>query len=626
MTPRRKAVNSKIGNGRSGRHWRIYFLVLFVLAASAVIIFRLYLLQVRANDHYDAIAQNQHQVMTVLNPKRGEIFLQDRGGLYPLAVNKEMKLVYAVPQEIENPGEASIRLASLFKMEEKELFDKLNRPDDRYEILQHRLSEDDWNKLSELNIKGIYSSPEWVRFYPAGELAAGTIGFYGYNSQGDKEEGRYGIEAVWDDKLRGREGKINEERDAVGRWIPIGGRQVEEAVDGSNLILTIDSNIQYETERMLRRAMIKHQAEKGLVIVMDVKTGRILALAGQPSFNPNDYSQIKPEDFWVFKNQAVNDTYECGSVFKTITMASGIDAGKVEPETTYYDSGKVSASGYTIQNSDLKVHGTQPMTFVLEESLNTGAIFVEQQLGNAKFKEYVEKFGLGQKTDVGLLGEVNGSIANLMDIRRDINFYTASFGQGISLTPLQLAGAYAALGNGGVLMKPQIIEKIIEPGGKEIEIQPQAIRQVVSPQTAEKINSMLEGVVIQGHGKKAFVPGYRIGGKTGTAQMASLTSRGYEEGITMGSFAGYGPIENPRFAILVRIEDPKDVQWAESSAGPLFGEVMKFLMDYYNVEPTKSISDEDIKLFESYHRPYWDINLDEEERKIKEQKEKDDQT
>lgn len=226
---------------------------------------------------------------------------------------------------------------------------------------------------------------------------------------------------------------------------------------------------------------------------------------------------------------------------------------------------------------------------VLDESINTGVIFVERLVGNTIFREYLKNFGFGEKSDFGFPGDVSGNMRNMDDMRRNINFFNIAFGQGMTATPLQLVRAYAALGNGGVLMKPRLVEKIIHSNGVEEMVSPESIRRVVSEETARVMGDMLRSVVVNGHGKRADVPGYLVGGKTGTAQVAKSNEKGYDENLSVGSFVGYAPINDPRFAISVKFDNPRNVEWAESSAAPVFGKMMKFLLEYYQVEPTESI-------------------------------------
>jgi cell division protein FtsI (penicillin-binding protein 3)/stage V sporulation protein D (sporulation-specific penicillin-binding protein) len=261
----------------------------------------------------------------------------------------------------------------------------------------------------------------------------------------------------------------------------------------------------------------------------------------------------------------------------------------------------VAEAGYQIKNSDYKAYGIQTMTQALEKSLNTGAIYAERQIGNKNFLDYIKRFGFGQVTGIELPGESAGNIANLKNLKSDIQFFTAAFGQGITVTPIQLISAYNALANGGILMKPQIVKKIIYSDGHTEEIEPQEIKRVVTQSAANQVSQMLGSVVINGHGKRAGVPGHEVGGKTGTAQVASQSVRGYEEGKNIGSFAGYAPLINPEFTVLVRMDDPKAVEWAESSAAPVFGELMKFLLEYKSIEPTQSYTQAQLDEFNRMH-------------------------
>ncbi len=569
------------------KEWRIYTLVILVIGIALVIIFRLYFLQIASGESYRSIADNQHKVFQVLTPKRGEIYLKEGNSeLYPLAINRDLQMAYLVPKEMKDEEKESLvkDVSSILSLDESFVREKVSDSESMFKILKHRINNDEFSRLKELKFSGIHFTPESVRFYPSGELASQLVGFVG--SDGDKEIGRYGLEAYFEDQLKGKEGKLNQERDTGGRWISVADRDVEPAEDGDTLILTIDHTVQYEVEKIIKEAVEKHGADNGSAIVMEPKTGKILAMANYPNFNPNEYRSV--EDMSLFMNLNVNLPYECGSVFKTITGAIGIDDGKIEPNSTYVDTGLVTEAGYGIKNSDEKSYGVQTMTEVLEKSLNTGAIYIEKQVGNQKFADYLRRFGFGEKSGIDLPAESSGNIKNLDAVRRDIQFFTASFGQGITVTPIQLLNAYSTIANQGMLMKPQIVEKVIHSDGTEEEIKPVEIRKVISADAAKKVSEMLRSVVVKGHGKRADVPGYLVGGKTGTAQVASATAKGYEEGVTIGSFAGYAPTDDPQFAVLVKIYHPKDVQWAESSAAPTFGSIMKFLLEYYKVEPTEA--------------------------------------
>jgi len=562
---------------------RLYVLAGTIFLMGVIIIARLYILQISDYDKFRGMAEDQHKGFSELAAKRGEIYLKSGEDEYPLAVNREYMMVYLEPKLIadEDKGKVVSELNYILGMDREEIRAKVSKSDDMFEIVKKKISDDEANKIRELKIKGVKIMPETYRYYPGGELASHIVGFVG--SDGEEEKGRYGLEFRWENELKGKSGSLYQERDSAGRWISISDREMTPAQDGMDLLLTIDETVQYEIEKILKATMEKHQADSGSILVQEPSTGKILAMANYPSFNPNEFNKV--EDMSAFMNSSISGNYESGSVFKTITLASGIDSGVISSETTYVDTGVVHEAGYDIQNSDGKAYGEQTMTQVLEKSLNTGVIFTEKLIGNARFLSYIKNFGFGEKSEIDLPGESAGNISNLKNTKSDIQFFTASYGQGLTVTPLQILNAYSAIANGGNLMKPQIVEKEIYSDGREEEIKPEVIRRVIRKDTAEQMKKMLESVVVNGHGKRAAVEGYRVGGKTGTAQVAKKDGVGYEDGLTIGSFAGIAPLDNPRFTVIVKIDNPKDVEWAESSAAPAFGEVMKFLLNYYNVEP-----------------------------------------
>ena len=463
-------------------------------------------------------------------------------------------------------------------------------------VLKHKVEEDKASQIREKKLKGIYMSPEDERFYPGGNFTSQLVGFVG--SDGNKVRGRYGLEAYWNKELEGEEGRLEQERDTGGRWISIGERVMSPAKNGADLYLTIDHTIQYRAEMAIKKALEKFQADSGSIVILEPRSGGVLAMASAPDFNPNDFSSV--EDMSLFSNPVVNSTYECWSVFKPITMSAGVDAKVVTPDKTYTDTGAVNEAGYTIKNSDGKVNGVQTMTQVLEKSLNTGAIFVGKSLGNLRFYEYVKNFGFGQMSGIGTLGEVPGNISGLAELK-NINTFTATFCHGISMTPIQLVNAFAVIANGGELMKHHLVEKIVQSDGSETTFQPEKERRVISREASLDLARMLVSVVKNGHGKRAGVPGYLIAGKTGTAQIPKKDGPGYEEGRHIGSFAGFAPAYDPKFVMLVKLNNPKNVEWAESSAAPTFGEMAKFVLDYFGVEPTEGYTQKDVDLFNATH-------------------------
>ncbi len=564
---------------------RVPFAFVCFLLIGTGLLWQLYRIQVRDHVLWSEQAQNQRLSTFDLKAERGEIFLHDNGEPYPLAVNREYMAVYVVPREVRDPKAVARELAVVLGKDEGEILGKLSDPTDPFEMVKRRLSDDEEERIRGLSLKGVSLLSEKYRYYPAGNLASHVVGFAGLGEQGGA--GGYGVEAAFDSELKGKLSRVHEERDAGGRWISLSNSRGDAPDHGDVLTLTIDRVIQHETEKIVREYREKHEADAMTAIVMEPATGKILAMANAPDFDPNKYAET--EDFSLFLNPAVSSTYESGSVMKPITMAIGIDEQKVAPTTEYTDTGSVSESGYTVRNSEGKVYGRSTMTKVLEESINTGMIFVERSVGHKVFAERLRRFGFGEKTGVRLPAESGGNLHNLNDFRIGIQFYTAAYGQGITVTPLQIVTAYAALANGGVLMRPQIVESIKHADGSVETVEPIEVRRVISKETSETIGHMLRNVVVNGHGKRADVPGYEVVGKTGTAQVARTDGGGYEEGKTIGSFAGYAPRENPRFVVLMKVDNPKDVQWAESSAAPAFGQLMRFLLEYARIEPTESL-------------------------------------
>lgn len=569
---------------------RTGFIAFVVLCGMGVIMIRLYGLQVSAHQEYADLAGGQHDVVIDLEPVRGEVFLKNGEEQYPLAINREYQMAYLVPKDVEDVEKTAILVAEALELDRNDVRAKLADHDDVYAVLKHRISDDEIRRIEELDLPGVLLLSEYFRYYPGDELAAQSVGFVG--SDGEKFVGRYGVEKIFEDELEGEAGELQQERDARGAWLSVHDRDLTPATDGTDLELTMEYTVQYDVEQILKKTVEKHGADSGSIVVMEPRTGKLIAVANYPTFNPNDYGSV--EDIEAFVNYAVSLPYESGSVFKPITMAIGLDQGKITPEATYIDPGAVSAGGFTIRNSEEKTYGLQTMTQVLEESINTGVIHVEKLVGNRVFAEYLRNFGFGDPTGVTLPLDAGGSIRNLDNEKRVVEFYTASFGQGITTTPLQLAQAYSALANGGILMRPQIISRKIFSDGTEEIVHPEELRRVISEEASVDISKMLRSVVVNGHGKRADVPGYSVGGKTGTAQVARTDAKGYDDAFTIGTFAGYAPTHDPRFVVVVKVVNPKDVIWAESVAAPAFREVMEYLLAHYNVEPTEDLNEENI--------------------------------
>lgn len=582
---RRSSKTNLLELASTGFTERANFLTIAFSLMALVIAGRFVSLQIFERERFIALAEEQHVMSQALLAERGEISLRDGDGIYPAAVNREYKLAYAVPKLIDDPIATALSVSTILGLDEMGLRNRISDRHDPFEILKKRVSADEEKRLKELNLKGIAFLPEIYRFYPADSLASKALGFVGPADTG--ETGIYGVEVSWNSELTGQHGRVSQERDAAGRWIALSEREHVEPRDGDDLVLTLDRVAQYEVEKILREANEAYKADSATAIVMEPKTGKIIAMATIPDFNPNEYG--KTEDLSLFMNQAVSLSYEPGSIMKPITMAIGLDTGKVNPNTEYVDTGVVKEAGYAINNAENKVYGKSSMTKVLEESINTGMIYVERLVGNYEFREALKRFGFGSKTGVRLPAEHGGNLKNLDNLKGNLQFYTASFGQGITATPLQLVTAYAALANGGVLMQPQIVDRMIRSDGTEVLVEPREIRRAISAEASQEIGKMLRSVVVNGHGKRADVPGYLVVGKTGTAQVAKSGEKGYEDTLTIGSFAGYAPLNDPQFAILVKFDNPKEVIWAESSAAPTFGKIMQFLLNYKRIQPTEPL-------------------------------------
>lgn len=465
-----------------------------------------------------------------------------------------------------------------------QLISRLSKPDDPYEPIARHVSDEQLDLIKALQVEALDYLIEDTRAYPEPGFGGQVLGFLGKADDG-QAVGRYGLEGYFDDYLTGKSGQLYSQNDLSGRWIGVGDRHFRPAIDGGDLLLTIDRTLQVEVCNILAAGVEHFNADSGTVIVIEPATGKILAMCGAPDFYPADYAKV--EDAAVYNNPAIFSAYEPGSIFKPITMAAAIDTGAVTPDSRFTDPGEVEIDDFTIHNAANHVYGNVSMIEVLEESINTGMVWVMRQMGKSTLREYIHKFGFGEATGIQLKTEVSGNIESL-DKQAEVYAATAAFGQGITVTPLQIATAYAALANGGLLMKPYLVDAMRYPDGTIEKTEPEPVRQVISPTTATTIGAMLVSVVEYGHGKKAAVPGYYIGGKTGTAQIAR--NGVYSATEFNGSFAGYGPVHNPKFAMVVKIENPKEgVIYAESTAAPIFGEIAKFILEYYGIAPERSV-------------------------------------
>lgn len=560
------------------------------IAFAALLVVRLVMLQVFDHETYQALASGEHSIFRRLYPERGNVFVHDdkNNALVPIALNQSLAFIFADPRHVTDAKAAAAAIGAALKYDEAkiaELTERLGRTADPYEPIERGVSNVVAQEIAELKLPGIQQTDEPARLYPESSLGGHVIGFLGFAADGSRT-GRYGIEGYFDQILTGAPGTLRSEKDISGRLIAIGNRTIDPAVNGADIVLTIDQTIQHVACAALNRQVLATKADGGSVIIMEPSTGRILAMCGSPDFDPNAYRSVS--GVGTFNNPAIFGSYEPGSVFKAVTMGAALDAGAVTPSSTYEDTGEVKIDRFTIKNSDFLSHGLQTMTEALEKSLNTGMIFAMRKMGRKTFVDYVQRFGFGERTGIELDTESPGDLGKI-DTNSEIYSATASFGQGISVTPLQIVAAYAAIANGGILKKPQIVDEIRHADGTVETRRSTDVRRVIETKTARLLSAMLVSVVEHGHGGKASVPGYYIAGKTGTAQVPLVDRAGYDPIKTIGSFAGFGPVEDPKFAMIVRIDNPKGVFWAETIAAPLFGEIASFLVQYLEIPPTRPI-------------------------------------
>ncbi len=541
---------------------RFWILMGIVVGAYCYLVGHLFQVQLVNGEYYLARAESQYGGGGDAIAERGVIsFTDKKGDALPAVTNKMFPLIYAVPKVIEDPKDSARRLAPLLGVSVDELVKKFSKKGDAYELLVRKAPPQVTDAVQSLEIKGIYVTSVPERFYPFGGLASQVIGYVGPKSEGEGMAGRYGLEEFYDAVLSG-----------AGSSTAAG--QQKKSPSGKNLALTLDLNLQAESERALEGLIQKYEAKGGTVIIEEPSTGKILAMGSAPHFDPNKYGE---SDIASFLNPATQQIYEPGSIFKVITMASGIDAGKFTPETTYVDTGGLTINGRHIQNYDLKEkgpYGKITMTNVIEHSVNTGAVFAERLIGRELFRSYLEKFGIAERTGIGLPGEVKSDIRQLNPKARDIAYATASYGQGVAVTPLGLLTAISAIANHGIMMRPYV----------NAALAPQEIRRVIEEDAARKVTEMMVSAVDKA--EVAKVSGYAVAGKTGTAFIPDFKKGGYTDHV-VNTYVGFAPAYEPRFIILMKLVDPRGAPVAGLSVVPAFRELAQFVLNYYDVPPDR---------------------------------------
>ena len=545
------------GPDQDPRKFRIIIVGVLLGLGFVLILGRLFQLQVIQAGELAQKAGRQHQKVLTVEGERGTIY--DGSGKI-LAMNVDVPSVFGEPRAIADAPYAATRLARVLRADARQMEAKLRSGKD-FVWLERRLAPEKAERLRGLALPGIGFIPEGRHFYPKGTLLAHVLGFANVDNQGLE-----GLERKYDTHLRGQRGHLIVERDAFGGAVFPKGLDYAAPSPGRDLVLTIDEVIQYIAEQELDQVVVNTRANGGVVIVLDPKTGALLALAVRPTFDPNSPGT----DARLWRNRAITDTYEPGSTFKIITAAAALQENVVSPhEQIYAEDGK-----YVVENTVIHDHhkyGWITFAEVIQKSSNIGAIKVAQRLGPEKLADYVKAFGFGLKTDLDLPGEVRGLTKEAKGWDRR-SLASIAMGQEVGVTPMQLALAASVIANGGWLMRPYLVSEIKSASGSRVVHFPPSIRRrVVSAETAQKMTDILRGVVLQGGtGTLAAVPGYDIAGKTGTAQKLDPTTGRYSRTRTVASFVGFLPAEDPQLTILVVVDEPRTDQWGATVAAPVF--------------------------------------------------------
>jgi cell division protein FtsI (penicillin-binding protein 3) len=561
-----------------GSRLRRYVLLLVLLAGFGLVMFRLATLQVLQAEELSARAGRQHEKTVSLEGPRGTIV--DRHGKV-LAMNMEVPSVFGMPTKLESPAKTAHQLSSVLPVKIDELERKL-RQDRGFVWLARKLDPEQGRRLDRLSVKGIGVVMEGRRFYPKGPLLAHVLGFAGMDG-----EGLEGVEYRYETYLRGEKQMMVLQLDAFRNTVFPKNLAEKSPVSGHQLALTIDEVVQYIVEKELEAAISQAQAKSGSVIVLDPQSGAVLAMAVSPAFDPNALSVLKKGRL---QNTAITDAYEPGSTMKAMIAAAALEEGAMKPTTMVFgEHGRMTVANTVIH--DHEKLGWVSFAQVIEKSSNIGAAKTGMALGGQRLYRYLEAFGFGQRTEIDLPGEGVGLVKNPKAWGRR-SIASISMGQEIGVTPIQMVSAFAALANEGILMKPYVVSEIRDADGHLLKrVAPQIKRRVISPDTARSVTKILEGVVTHGTGTRAAIPGFRVAGKTGTAQQIDLNTHRYSSSRFVTSFVGYVPADNPRLAMIVIIDGPKDRKASGGSlAAPVFSSIGEQVLSYLNVSTDRPVT------------------------------------
>ena len=563
---------------------RIKILGTIFLLGFLALSLRLFFWQVIKGKSLSTQARGQHEVGTALSAPRGNILASD--GSF-LAARIGGWLIYASMPDLEDDANyISGQLAPFFaddenlKNEKLRLYDLLNKREAVWIPLKHKVQDETKKNIEALDLPGIGFEEEELRFYPEASAAAQLLGFVGKTKEGE-DTGYFGLEGYYDLVLSGKPGFLESERDARGTPIHLGSEREVSAIEGVDLVTNIDKSIQLISESKLKEGIEQYGAKGGSIVIMDPRSGSIIASTSFPSYDPGKYFDFGNE---YFKDPVVSDAFEPGSIFKVLVMSAALDAGVIKPETICeICDGPVRVDKYTIETWNKEYRADSTMTDIIVHSDNVGMVFVGQRLGADKLWEYLNNFGIGNLTGIDLQGEASPKLRekgkwNLVDLS------VASFGQGVAVTPIQMIRAVSAIANKGVITSPQIVNKIKSSSWEE-EVRPVEGKRVISEEAAENITAMMVEAAKNGESKWTHLKGFKVAGKTGTAQIP--ISGHYDDEKTIASFIGFAPADNPKFIMLVTLKEPQSSPWASETAAPLWYGVAKDLFPYFGIQPEK---------------------------------------
>lgn len=555
---------------------RLSLIFVFFLLFFGFILVRLFFLQVISFDNLAGLAQKQRSSSIPIPASRGRIFASDGS---PLVINQKTYGIFLEPQNIKDQKNLVNTLAKELDISAASISGKLDKTSLVWIPLVHQIPEKKKEEIDAYKLPGVGFMDEAKRYYPESSMAAHLLGFVGKNGSGE-DQGYFGVEGYYDQQLRGRDGSILQEIDPAGNPILSADRRRTSAENGRDLKLYLDKTIQFIAETQLKKGIEKYGAKGGSVIIMDPKTGGILAMASFPSYDPDEFVKY-PEE--LYKNPVVSTSYEPGSTFKVLIMAAAINEGKIKPNTVLDENGPVEIGDYTINTWNQKYHGKITATQVLDYSSNVGMVDIGKRLDHNVLLDYVKNYGFGTPTGIDLQEETSPDLRP-KNKWYEIDYATASFGQGIAVTPLQMITAVASIANQGKMMEPHVVKEIKLADGSSLPILPKETRQVFKPEVASVLTEMMVSAVDNGETRVIKPAGFRIAGKTGTAQIPIAGH--YDSTKTITSFVGFAPVDNPAFVMLVTLREPTSSPWGSETAAPIFFAIARELFSYLGISPS----------------------------------------